>query len=69
MKKNMGSIDRMVRVLAAISIIVLYSLDVFNGTVGVVLLALAAIFCLTGIVGFCPLYWPFHFSTKGKKVR
>ena len=69
MKKNMGVIDRTVRVLAAILIIVLYSIDVFSGTVGVLLLVLAAIFCITSIVGFCPLYRPFHFTTRGKKQQ
>ncbi|WP_094766821.1 YgaP family membrane protein [Pseudozobellia thermophila] len=34
-----------------------------TGTLGIVLLVLAAVFLLTAFVGFCPLYLPFGLST------
>lgn len=67
MKKNMGSIDKIVRVFIAIVILVLYLTDVITGTLGIVLLILAGVFVLTSLVSFCPLYAPFGISTCKKK--
>lgn len=64
MKPNMGSLDRTIRILAAVAIGVLYFANVISGTVGIVLLIVAAIFLLTGFMSFCPLYAPFGFSTR-----
>lgn len=63
MKKNMGSADRLIRVLIAAVIAVLYFTNVISGTLGIVLLVLAGVFLLTSLVGFCPLYAPFGLST------
>ena len=67
MIKNMGSIDRIVRILAAIVIAVLYFTDVLTGTLGIILLILAAVFLLTSFISFCPLYIPFRINTRPKK--
>jgi len=56
MKKNMGSPDRIIRVILAIVFVVLYSTGTVTGTLGIVLLVLAGIFILTSLVGMCPLY-------------
>jgi Inner membrane protein YgaP-like, transmembrane domain len=56
MKKNMGSTDRWIRFLLAATAIVLYLMHVITGTVGIVLMVVAAIFLLTSFVGSCPLY-------------
>ena len=63
MKKNMGSLDRSLRVLVAIVIGYLYYAGTISGTLGLVLLVLAAVFALTSIISFCPLYLPFGIST------
>jgi hypothetical protein len=63
----MGSIDRIVRILAAIVIAVLYFTDVLTGTLGIILLILAAVFLLTSFISFCPLYIPFRINTRPKK--
>jgi hypothetical protein len=67
MKKNMGTIDRVVRILAALAVIVLYLTNVISGTLAIVLLAFAAIFILTSFISFCPLYLPFGLNTRGEK--
>ncbi len=67
MKKNMGSADRASRIFAAAIVVALYVTDTISGTLGIVLLALAAIFVLTSFVSFCPLYLPFGLSTLRKK--
>lgn len=69
MKKNMGNIDRIVRVLIAVVIAGLYFAGVISGTVAIIGLALAAIFILTSLVSFCPLYLPFGLSTFRKKLN
>lgn len=56
MKKNMGSADRIVRLLIAAVIGVLYFMNIISGTLGIVLLVLAGVFVVTSLVSFCPLY-------------
>ena len=66
MKKNMGSTDRIVRVLIALLFIILYFTNIITGTMAFVLLALSGIFVLTSLVSFCPLYLPFGIRTCKK---
>jgi len=66
MKKNMGTIDKAIRILIAIVIAVLFYTGVITGVLGIVLLVLAAVFVLTSLISFCPLYLPFGINT-GKK--
>ncbi len=54
MKKNMGTADRIVRILVAVLVSVLYFTGVISGTLGVVLLVVGVIFLLTSFVSFCP---------------
>jgi hypothetical protein len=68
MKKNMGTADRIIRFLAAIVLIVLFATNVISGTLGIILLAISAIFIVTSILGFCPAYLPFNISTTKKAV-
>jgi hypothetical protein len=67
MKKNMGTIDRVIRILVAVIILVLYFTHVISGTLAVILLILAGVFVVTSLLSFCPLYWPFGFSTLKKE--
>ncbi|HSM48372.1 MAG TPA: DUF2892 domain-containing protein [Draconibacterium sp.] len=68
MKKNMGTIDRIARVLIAILIGYLYFTKQISGTLGLVLIILAAVFILTSLISICPLYLPFGLKTnKGAK--
>jgi len=69
MKKNMSDLDRALRILAAIAIIVLYYTNVISGTLAIILLVIAAIFILTSFVSFCPLYYLFRFSTRKPDVN
>jgi hypothetical protein len=68
MKSNMGSVDRVIRILIAVAIAILFYLNVISGTVAIILMILAGIFIITGFVGFCPLYLPFGISTHKKKT-
>jgi len=67
MKKNMGFVDRIVRVTIAFIIIGLYVSGAIPGTLGIVLIALSGVFVVTTLVGVCPLYLPFGITTfRGK---
>ena len=69
MKKNMNSSDRIFRLLLVAIIAVLYFTNTITGTWGLVLLVLGAVFVLTSIIGFCPLYALFGISTNKKTVH
>jgi hypothetical protein len=66
MKTNMGSLDRIIRVVLAIIFAVLYFSNIVTGTLGIILLVLGGIFLLTSLFSFCPLYLPFKISTIKK---
>ena len=56
MKKNMGNTDRIIRLLLAAVVAVLYFTNTITGTLGIVLLVLAGVFVLTSLISFCPIY-------------
>ncbi len=68
MKKNIGTIDKAVRILIAIAIAGLYFANVISGTLAIVLGILAIVFVITSFISFCPLYLPFNISTFKKKT-
>lgn len=59
----MGLTDRAVRVILAVAFAALYFTNTVEGTAGLVLLILGAVFLLTSTISFCPLYAPFGIST------
>lgn len=63
MKKNMGSTDRIIRTIIALVAIYLYYTGAVAATLGIVLIVVAAIFLLTSLVSFCPLYTLFGLKT------
>jgi hypothetical protein len=63
MKRNMSNLDRIIRVILAAVFAYLYFGGAITGALGIVLVVLGAVFLLTAIVAFCPLYAPFKFST------
>ncbi len=68
MKKNMGTADRIIRVILAIVIAILYFTNQISGVAAIVLGIFAVVFLLTSIMSFCPLYAPFKLSTAKKSV-
>ncbi len=68
MPKNMGRIDRILRLIVAVGAAGLSLTGVVAGTGGILLLVAAAVLVLTSLVGFCPLYAlsPCGIRTDGK---
>jgi hypothetical protein len=56
MKNNVGSADRIIRIILAIVMAALYFTGTVTGTFGIVLVVLAGVFVLTSLIGFCPIY-------------
>ncbi len=69
MKKNMGTIDKTIRILIAVVIFVLDYTKVIQGTFATILIIIGAIFIVTSIISFCPLYLPFGISTCKKEKK
>lgn len=67
MKKNMGATDKMIRLIVATIIAVLYFTNVISGTTALVLGVVAIIFGLTSLVNFCPLYTVLGINTCKSK--
>ncbi|TNE51879.1 MAG: DUF2892 domain-containing protein [Bacteroidetes bacterium] len=63
MKKNMGTIDRVIRVILAIVMGTLYFTGTVTGVAGTVMLVLGVVFLATSLISFCPLYLPFGLRT------
>lgn len=62
----MGSADRVIRILVAVVIAILYFTNQISGTAAIILGVLAIIFVATSFMSFCPLYFPFGISTTKK---
>ncbi len=64
MKQNMGNLDRLIRIILAVIIGILYVTGQISGTAAIVLGVIAIAFILTSAVGHCPAYLPLKISTK-----
>lgn len=69
MKKNIGTLDKAIRILIALVVITLYVTHVLSGTLAIVLLILSGILIVTSLLGFCPIYFPFGIQTTKKKNK
>lgn len=69
MKKNMGSADRVIRLLVAVVIAILYFTNQITGTAAIILGLFAVVFVATSFISFCPLYLPFGISTRKKSAQ
>lgn len=63
MNKNMGSADKIIRLILAALFVILYFTGTVTGTVGIILLVLAAVFVITSLTGVCGLYKLFGINT------
>jgi len=66
MKKNMGTLDKSIRIIVAVIIASLYFTKVISGTLAIVLLIFAAVFIVTSFISFCPLYPIIGLNTRKK---
>ena len=63
MRTNVGTTDRLVRIVAAvIAVVIAFAVGV-GSTGGIILLILGVVLAATGLIRFCPLYRILGFST------
>ena len=67
MQKNMGNLDRGLRIAAALVVAVLIITGTVSGVLAIILGIAAAAFLLTSVIGFCPLYAPLGINTCQRK--
>ena len=67
MKKNVGNIDKVARLLLALVLGVLVYFKIISGTLAYVALGLAVIFFITSLISFCPIWMALGISTKKKE--
>jgi K+-transporting ATPase A subunit len=68
MRKNMGLIDKLIRLALAIVVAVLIFTGQLGGAAAIILGIFAAVFVATSLIGSCPLYLPFKIDTRGKNA-
>jgi K+-transporting ATPase A subunit len=64
MTMNMGTADRVIRIVIALAVAALYFTGKISGTLAIVLGIIAIVFVLTSLAGRCPGYLPFGLSTR-----
>jgi len=64
MNKNLGNIDRVLRIVLSLVVAALLLTGTLSGTLGWILGVVAIVLLVTGAISFCPLYFPFKISTK-----
>jgi hypothetical protein len=69
MKKNVGSIDKVIRIILAVIIVILAITHVISGVLAIAMLILAGIFVLTTVISFCPIWWALGIGTRKKEVE
>ncbi|MBI4650018.1 DUF2892 domain-containing protein [Candidatus Desantisbacteria bacterium] len=69
MEKNMGIVDRSIRIVTAVFFSILIYTNQIYGTVAIILGVFAIIFILTSLIGWCPLYKLLGISTLKKKEQ
>lgn len=67
MKKNMGILDRILRAILSLVLLLLSYFGVISGVAAFAAFVLVLILTLTSLLQFCPLYVPFNFSTRNNK--
>jgi hypothetical protein len=68
MKQNMGIVDRVIRIVLAAVVAVLYFAHQLPIAAAVILGILAVVFLVTGLLGVCPLYLLLGISTRKKST-
>lgn len=63
MKKNVGILDKVIRITFAVIVTVLYFMNIIPSTLGILLMIFAGVFLATSLISFCPLYSIFGINT------
>jgi hypothetical protein len=64
MRRNIGTVDKVIRILVALAVVILYFINVISGTSAIILLIISGILVVTGILSICPLYLMIGVNTR-----
>lgn len=67
MKKNMGKIDKVLRILIAVVIGILIFAGAVQGAIAIILGVVGVVFLITSFASFCPAYLPLGLNTCARK--
>jgi hypothetical protein len=67
MKKNVGNLDKAIRVILGVLFAILYFTNVISGTAGIILLVIGIVLIFTAIFSFCPIYWTLGLKSRTKE--
>jgi hypothetical protein len=67
MKKNVGTIDKVIRILISLAVVVLYFTHVISDSLAIILLIVAAVLVATSLVSICPIWLALGLSTRKKE--
>lgn len=63
MKKNMGNIDKGIRIVVALLLLLAIYMELVTTPWSIILLVVAGVLVLTSFLNFCPLYTLFGINT------
>jgi hypothetical protein len=66
-EKNVGTIDRVVRLIAGIALLAAFALNIVAAPLSYLVALIGIIALVTGAVGTCPSYSVIGITTTGKK--
>ena len=69
MKANLGSIDKAIRLLIAIFLIILFYKEIITGVIGVIGLCVALLLTVTSLISYCPIYAIFKINTANPTFK
>lgn len=69
MKGNIGSIDKIIRIIIAAVVALLYFTHVISGMLVIIILIVGAILLITVFINFCPIWHFPGISTKHKTIQ
>ncbi len=69
MKANVGSVDKLIRLMLAIVLILLFYFEVLTDSLGIIALIAALVLTVTSLINFCPLYAIFKINTCKVKEK
>jgi hypothetical protein len=68
-EKNIGTLDRIVRIVLALILFAAYGMGYVRGILGYIVLIIGLILILTGVFGSCLIYSLLGMSTAKKTVQ
>ncbi|MDX9897299.1 MAG: DUF2892 domain-containing protein [Spirochaetia bacterium] len=69
MKKNMGLLDKVIRIALSVAIMAMILNGQLRGTAAIVLGIVVLMLILTSVIGTCHVYIPFGIDTRSKKQK